>query len=144
MTKEIQQTMAEECLVLKSRRAARAITRRYNKILHPYGLQCTQISLLFFIAAGEHRSVTDLAARMAMERSTLTRNLKLLHGRVYTRPDRTGRARPHCFELTERGEGPVRETLPRWRDTQAQLRIELGEEGWYGAQFALQSVGNVG
>lgn len=144
MAIDIPENMADECLVLKSRRAARAITRRYNILLRPYGLQCTQVSLLFVVASGRHRSVSDMAAQMAMERSTLTRNLNLLHRRGYISANNFGQGRPQCFVLTEQGEDLVREMIPHWRQAQAQLREELGDDDWHAAQAALSTIGAIG
>ncbi|WP_136659094.1 MarR family winged helix-turn-helix transcriptional regulator [Nitratireductor sp. XY-223] len=144
MAVEIPENMGSECLVLKSRRAARAVTRRYDKLLRPYGLQCTQVSLLFNVASGHHRSVTELASQMAIERSTLTRNLKLLQRRGYIETDSSGQGRPQQYILTERGEALVREMIPHWREAQAQLRNELGDEGWDAIQAALSTIGAVG
>ena len=53
--------MKTYCLMVKSRRAARSITRRYNKLARTYDLQATQIGLLFAISAGGFDSISELA-----------------------------------------------------------------------------------
>ncbi|MCP4318918.1 MAG: winged helix-turn-helix transcriptional regulator [Hyphomicrobiales bacterium] len=132
-----------ECMVLKTRKAARAITRRYNRLLRPYGLQCTQVSLLYAVAANKYKSVSDMADQLAIERSTLTRNLKLLRLRGYIHSDQLGQGRPQSFELTEQGETLLKTLIPLWKTAQAELRKELGSKHWESVQASLALVGAV-
>jgi DNA-binding MarR family transcriptional regulator len=68
--------IGRECLCLQSRMTTRAITRRYNAVLAPSGLEVTEFSLLAALHVGRHSSITELADRLAFERTTLVRNLK--------------------------------------------------------------------
>jgi hypothetical protein len=50
---------------------ARAITRQYNAILVPLGLEVTEFSLLAALTISEDTSITTQADRLAFERTTL-------------------------------------------------------------------------
>lgn len=114
---------------MRVRRAARALTDAYDDALKPLGLKVTQFSLLRTVARMETPSLTALAQEMALDRSTLGRNVGVLqreglvelsegndfrgHARLaYLSCDREARARP----TEQRG---VDAMLDRLRRTQA-------------------------
>ncbi|MEX3008717.1 MarR family winged helix-turn-helix transcriptional regulator [Hoeflea sp. TYP-13] len=140
---DIPKEASTECMVLKTRQAARAITRRYNRLLRPYGLHCTQVSLLYAVAANRYKSVSDMAEQLAIERSSLTRNLKLLRTRGYIKADQVGQGRPQSFELTREGEDLLTTLIPKWKEAQAGLREEFGDREWDKVQASLSLVGAV-
>ncbi len=130
-------------MVLKTRRAARAVTRRYNQLLRPFDLQCTQVSLLYAVAAGGFDSISEMADQQAMERSTLTRNLQLLRKRGLICSEQEGQGRPQRFELTPQGAHLLEVTIPLWQQAQDTLRQEWGEEDWSVIQSSLSIVGAI-
>lgn len=140
---EIPPEASTQCMVLKTRQAARAVTRRYNRLLRPYGLQCTQVSLLYAVAGNDHKSVSEMADQLAIERSTLSRNLRLLRSRGLIHSDHSGRGRPQTFVLTQEGETLLKVLIPLWKKAQADLRRELGTQDWHAAQDTLTRVGAV-
>jgi len=70
------------------RQAARYLTAAYDQLLADSGLRTTQFSILFKLAARGTQAITELSALMAMDRTTVGRNLKLLErdGLVRYRP----------------------------------------------------------
>ena len=58
--------IGRECLCLQSRMTTRAITRRYNAVLTPIGLEVTEFSLLAALHVGTHLA----SARFLGERDT--------------------------------------------------------------------------
>eukprot|EP00435_Cladocopium_sp_Y103_P078410 s1_g2149.t1 len=135
--------MTDQCMVLKTRRAARAVTRRYNELLKPFGIQSTQASLLSIIYGGGFDSISDLAEKMAIERSALTRNLKVLRDQGYITSDAEGRGRAQKVTLTRAGQRSVEKVAPLWIKAQDELRAELGEREWKKIQAALSTLANV-
>ena len=115
-----------QCMVSNSRMAARAITRRYDVYLRPYGLTSTQLSLMGAIKALPGRTVSELADARGFERTTLTRNLDKLEQMGLVASAAQGRGRVPA--LTPRGEALIAELLPLWRKAQAELRTELSTE----------------
>jgi DNA-binding MarR family transcriptional regulator len=67
-----------KCACTRVRRAARALTDAYDDALKPLGLKVTQFSLLRTVARMEAPSLTALAQEMALDRSTLGRNVGIL------------------------------------------------------------------
>ena len=62
-------------------RAARALARRYDEALRPIGLTSGQFSLLMSLNRPEPPNMAQVAALLAMDRTTLTANLKPLERR---------------------------------------------------------------
>ncbi|WP_300299802.1 MarR family winged helix-turn-helix transcriptional regulator [Ferrovibrio sp.] len=135
--------MADVCMVLKTRRAARAVTRRYNALLKPFGLQSTQVSLLAAIAKGGFDSVSDLAEMMALERSAMLRNLKPLEQAGLIACPQGGQGRAQKFALTRKGEALITKLIPLWQKAQDDLRKALGDKAWRAAQQGLAALGSL-
>ena len=66
------------CFCSSVRKASRAITQFYDEQLAPSGLLTTQFSLLSQVHRHGPVAMQGLADAMAMDRTTLTRNLKPL------------------------------------------------------------------
>lgn len=110
--------------------ADRMITRAYDEALRPCGLRITQFTLLVAIGYGAPGSISELADWLAMERTTLTRNLKLLEneGLIETRAGAHHRSR--ASGLTPSGKAKLDEAYPLWLAVQKRYREGLGEEQW--------------
>jgi DNA-binding MarR family transcriptional regulator len=115
-----------DCLCLASRRAARAITRAFDKELRPHGIRTTQFSLLAMLELKGPQSIGDLADALGTDRTTLTRNLALVEDRslVTIRPGDDARAR--IVAITPKGKSSVRRAFPAWRKAQSTLTSSLG------------------
>lgn len=132
-----------QCLVSNSRMAARAITRRYDLYLRPYGISSTQLSLLGGLGSGSERTVSDLADARGFDRTTLTRNLDRLEamGLIASRPAPKGNGR--LCELTAKGHNLLVEVSPLWREAQAEMRSLLSDEGFEASIRTLQRLAEV-
>jgi len=137
MTRATSKNVATECAALRTRMASRAITRAYDEALRPIGLRVTQFTLLNAIKLGTPDSISGLADRLAMERTTLTRNLRLLEreGLITVGPE--GHRRARSLHLTEAGERKLEQALPRWREAQDKLVAALGPDRWDDARNLL-------
>jgi DNA-binding MarR family transcriptional regulator len=127
MTKALDRTLEEigrDCFCLQARMTARAITRRYNALLAPLGLEVTEFSLLGAIAYGRARSVAAIAERLAFERTTLVRNLKRMAERGLIAPAGGG-GRGVRYELTTQGDAALKQALPLWRKAQRAVARRL-------------------
>ena len=67
-----------ECLAANARQVSRLITRHFDRALKPHGLSSGQLSLLTAIETGCAQSVSELAASLSLDRTTLVRNLALV------------------------------------------------------------------
>jgi DNA-binding MarR family transcriptional regulator len=132
--------VAVGCAVRATRATSRALTRRYDEALRPSGLRATQFPLLVAIALSRSATVTELAETMAMDRTTLTRELRPLEDRglVASHPGEDRRTRN--IEVTEEGRHAIARTLPLWRQVQASVLAEMGPARWEGITTALEEL----
>src|SRR5213079_2528430 len=68
----------DTCLCLHLQRAARAVARRFDELMRPAGLTSGQFSLLMSLNRPEPPTMRAVAELLAMDRTTLTANLKPL------------------------------------------------------------------
>ncbi len=108
-----------ECLCLASRRAARAITRSFDRRLRPHGVRATQLTILIALILYGPGSIGALAEGLGIERTTLTRNLALLEAARWIRIRPGEDARSRLVEITKRGRAKAEAALPAWRSAQA-------------------------
>src|SRR6185312_2323035 len=71
----------DACLCLHLQRAARAVARRFDAAFRPLGLTSGQFSLLMSLNRREPPSIGSVSALLAMDRTTVTANLKPLQRR---------------------------------------------------------------
>jgi DNA-binding MarR family transcriptional regulator len=71
----------DHCLCLHVQRAARALARRFDDVLRPIGVTQGQFSLLVSLNRAEPPTIGAVANLLALDRTTLTANLKPLERR---------------------------------------------------------------
>lgn len=114
------------CAVL--RRTARRVTQAYDRALRPAGIKLTQYSVLANVRRDGGLSITELAERLAMDRTTLTRNLRPMERvgwiEVGPGPDRRRRA----VRITAAGREVFEAAFPLWQAAERGLRRGLGRD----------------
>jgi DNA-binding MarR family transcriptional regulator len=128
------------CGSLNFRRTARAVTRMYDTALQASGIRSTQFGLLIGIAKTQPVSMGKLADGLVIDRTTLTRSLRLLQteGLVTISPRSTMRRR--FLELTPAGEEALERSLPLWRAAHAQFVQTVGTDYWLKLRAELESL----
>jgi DNA-binding MarR family transcriptional regulator len=116
----------DTCLCLHVQRAARALARRFDEALRPLALTQGQFSLLMSLNRAEPPSIGDVAALLAMDRTTVTANVKPLarRGLIKMRVDREDR-RNRRLELTPSGRTLLAAAAPIWKRTHAATERRL-------------------
>src|SRR5215204_1221665 len=116
----------DHCLCLAAQRAARTLVRRFDEALRPAGLTSGQFSLLMSLNQSRPPSIGAVAGLLAMDRTTLTANLKPLErgGLVTTTVDPDYR-RGRLVSLPRAGRTVLRSALPIWRRVHAQTDLQL-------------------
>jgi DNA-binding MarR family transcriptional regulator len=116
------------CTNFKLRQLTRRVSRHYDRVVATCGLKTTQYSLLSHIARLAPVRPSDLAAAMAMDASTLTRNLQPLleHGWAAIGPGNDGRSR--LVTLTAKGRAKRGEAQRAWKRAQLALNEQLGSD----------------
>jgi DNA-binding MarR family transcriptional regulator len=111
----------DHCLCLHVQRAARALARRFDDALRPVGLTQGQLSLLTSLNRAEPPTISAVASLLALDRTTLTANLKPLERRglvkVSVDPDDK---RSRRLVLTPAGRGVLAAAAPIWKRAHAQ------------------------
>ncbi|PKR49998.1 MarR family winged helix-turn-helix transcriptional regulator [Thalassospira povalilytica] len=112
----------DSCLCLHVRRAARTIARRFDDAFRPLDLTSGQYSLLMSLNRPSPPHMKDVADLLAMDRTTLTANLKPLErrGLVEITPDPKDK-RGRLLSLTKDGMALLARAFPIWKETQNQL-----------------------
>src|ERR1051325_1067446 len=120
----------DACLCLHLQRAARAVARRFDAAFRPLGLTSGQFSLLMSLNRPEPPSIGSVSALLAMDRTTLTANLKPLErrGLVKIKPDKDDR-RSRRLILTAAGQGVLAKASPAWRREHAAVEKLLPRSG---------------
>lgn len=116
------------CLCTQLRRAARGVTKRYDDALAGAGLTTAQFSLLRHLDRLDSPSITDLAAAMGLERSTLGRNVRVLEGQGLLELGTAGDQRNRLVSMTALGRARLDEAQHAWNDAQLQLTQKFGRE----------------
>src|ERR1700674_2863005 len=99
------------CAALNSRRPARAVTSLYDRAFDPFGLRSTQFSVLVGIAKTQPTSISALAALLVIDRTTLTRSLRLLKKQGLLFISNRSTKRQRFLTLTPRGERTLAASL---------------------------------
>ena len=98
------------------------MARRFDAALRPLGLTNGQFSLLMSLNREDAPSIGNVSALLAMDRTTLTANLKPLERRGLVRvtvDDADKRTRR--LKLTSAGRALLVAAVPIWRDTHAAI-----------------------
>lgn len=134
---------ASQCVLTKSRRAARAVSRYFAQLLAPHGLTSSQASTLFVLSGMTTNSISDLADTMGVERSGLTRNLKLLEKAGYIECEIAGRGGAKSYRLSKNGKQKLIDMIPLWHQAQDSLRETLGDDQWQEMQRSLTDLSEI-
>ena len=120
--------VARACACANLRKAARVVTQVFDEALAPSGLRVMQFTLLVTSRLAGESTINELAERMAMDRTTLSRNLKVLvrSGLLQMWPGEDGRTR--LVLITSAGEQAIEEAYPLWQQAQQETVGVLGEE----------------
>ncbi|MDJ0622825.1 MAG: MarR family transcriptional regulator [Desulfocapsaceae bacterium] len=122
--------MVQECMCFRLRAAARKVTRTYEEALKPVGLRATQFTLLAMIIGTEPNSMTDLAKKVGMDRTTVNRALNILVSRRWVRVISSDARTEKKIRITKEGEAKFKEALPLWKDVQQKFVARSGKDDW--------------
>jgi DNA-binding MarR family transcriptional regulator len=120
----------DTCLCLHAQRAARALARRFDVALKRFDITSGQFSLLMSLNRPEPPTIGSVAGLLAMDRTTLTANLKPLERRgLLTVSVDPGDRRSRRLALTPVGMALLARALPVWTQTHADVEAGLPDGG---------------
>ncbi len=114
------------CTNLKLRQLTRAVTRHYDAYVAATGLKNTQYSLLSHVVLLGPIAPGELAARMKLDASTLTRNLQPLVAQGWLEVGPGADARSRIVTATPAGRDKRTEGQRAWKQAQLALNARLG------------------
>ena len=122
VSSDVTREVRDACLCLHVQRAARTLARRFDEAFRPLGLTSGQFSLLMSLNRPEPPTITQVAPLLAMDRTTLTANLKPLAKRrlVKVTIDAADR-RSRRLSLTPSGRALLAAAMPLWKRTHAAM-----------------------
>lgn len=133
LEEEKKKDIAKHCAHFQLKRSVRSVTQHFDAALSASGLRVTQFNLLVASSLMGPAPLTELADALALERTTLTRNLKPLErdGLLKTRSD-TADARIRLIEVTPAGEATIARAYPAWQQAQKEVSTGFDEETYSG------------
>ena len=119
------------CVSNNLHKTARAVSRVYAEEMRPAGLARSQFAILGHLEQGGPVALSELAKRLYMERTTLSRNLKPLEQAGFvTRRALGADARVKQVAITAAGRRKLVQARGYWRKAQARLLKQFGEDEW--------------
>ena len=116
------------CTNHKLRQLSRMLTRHYDGYVSATGLKNSRYSLLSHVVLFGPIRPTDLAGRMLVDASTLTRNLQPLVTQGWVRQLPGENARSRLIDATDAGRAKRAEAQRAWKRAQLALNEQLGTE----------------
>lgn len=114
------------CYRVLLNRASRKVSALYDEALAPLGVSIAQFNLIRVIISMEPVSVTDLAAFVELDRSTVGRNGRVLERLGLVKRSNGSDQREALFSLTEKGHEVLKRGLPLWDSVQHGIEKNLG------------------
>lgn len=116
------------CTCARLRKLTRRLTRIYDAHLVAQAIKVTQFSLLANAARREH-TLSEFAAELEMDRSTLSRNLAPLAAQGWVDISIGADPRSRSISITAAGRRKLKAALPLWRKAQCEVESVLGAAG---------------
>jgi DNA-binding MarR family transcriptional regulator len=127
------------CTNLKLRQLGRMVTRHYDRYLADVGLKNTQYALLSFVVRLGPIRPSDLARRMQMDASTLTRNLQPMAAQGWLTIGQGEDGRSRLIAATREGLEMRAKGQRAWKEAQLALNGLLGVERVFALHALLDS-----
>lgn len=123
-------TGLDDSIFVRARYLSKSVTEIFDDALRPLGISSGQFVLLSIVDRAGSITRADIARLQHLDRSTLTRNLRLILSEAWVeevRDNADGRSRP--IALTIAGKDLLSRALPAWLAAQAQVKALLGKDG---------------
>jgi DNA-binding MarR family transcriptional regulator len=120
--------LATTCVCSNLRRASRAVTNYYDSLLGQVSeLRISQVIVLVVLYLAGPQTINELAEIMALDRTTVGRNLKPLAQQGLLSLTSGSDQRTRVVTLTAQGEETLLRVLPQWEQAQARMISGMGQ-----------------
>jgi DNA-binding MarR family transcriptional regulator len=118
------------CACAGLRQAARAVTQLYDRCLRARGTEAPQFALLAMLDRQGASNQATMGRRLDLDRTTLSRNLKLLKQKGWIEFSSGSDARERMVTLSPAGRRQLAAARPAWQAAQDQLRAGMTAKEW--------------
>jgi len=118
------------CACATARQVARALTQLYDSRLRDTGVEAPQFALLMTLDKAGPCSQAVIGRRYALDKTTVSRNLRLLERNGWIRSSAGADKRERRFALTPAGRTRLAAARPEWMKAQTELRSRMGAGAW--------------
>ncbi|MGH3116714.1 MAG: MarR family winged helix-turn-helix transcriptional regulator, partial [Gaiellales bacterium] len=132
-----------ECACEGVRKASRGVTQLYDHALSPTGIRATQLPILVAMRMAGPLPLKELAGRLGLDRTTLTRNLKGLESAGLVRHAGGEDRRVRLAAVTRAGEEALENALHVWAEVQSRVVRKFGVRRLRALQRELAALGEV-
>jgi DNA-binding MarR family transcriptional regulator len=122
----------QTCACSALRRASRAVTQHYERHFRGSGLRATQFTILAMLAQTGPLSISELSDQLGLDRTTLSRNLRLIEEKGWIAALGHDDQRVRKMALTPKGMRKASAALTFWKRADASVEPIL-------RRFGLQS-----
>ena len=132
LPKDVQQVAAEiagNCLAMRIRHLNRSLTSIYDDAFRPLGITASQVNVLVAVVTQGSPSPGELGNILNIEKSTLSRSLKLMRTAGWIEINAPATGRTHEIEASQKGKKLLLKVLPIWREAQNEASDLLGGDG---------------
>jgi DNA-binding MarR family transcriptional regulator len=124
---DIAREIASECVGVQVRMLNRAMSRIYDDVLRPHGVKFSQLNILTVVALRGPIQPVEVARILSLEKSTLSRNLRILEDRGWVESHSGESGNTLQLRLTAAGRRLLKSAAPAWREAQEIVTAALGE-----------------
>src|SRR5580700_11124496 len=119
-----------QCACATSRQLARVLTQLYDSRLRSTGLEAPQFALMMTLEKQGPSGPVDLGRRYALDKTTVSRNLRLLERKGWIESAASKDKRKRQFVLTAAGRKRLEAAKPKWKKAQDDLKSTMSAEEW--------------
>jgi DNA-binding MarR family transcriptional regulator len=110
--------------------ASRSVARVYDEEMRGLGVEPTQHMMMSVLRALGPMTLGQLGERVSVDKTTISRNVKLLVGKGWVDVERGQDGREQIVTLMSAGARKLAEAKPHWERAQARMRAALPAGGF--------------
>jgi len=131
------------CASFNLRRTARAVTRLFDLAFQKSGIRSTQFAILIGIAKTQPVSISALGDLLVIDRTTLTRSLRLLQKEGLLSISARSQKRQRFLALTEKGAQSLAVATAEWHEIQERFVAAVGADNWSQLRKKLEDLAGI-
>ncbi|MGZ5037966.1 MAG: MarR family winged helix-turn-helix transcriptional regulator [Usitatibacter sp.] len=120
-----------DCLCGNLRLATRVVTAAYDEKLAAAGISSAQLSVLWCVMSAERLSMQRIGELLAMEKSTVTRNVASMRAKGLLRVEAAADARVKEVCVTPAGQRAFAAAIGHWQAAQRDMASLIGSERFH-------------